>query len=246
MEKSKFIFLIYFLLIIQCVKGQVINQPYEFPIKPGMPEWKNFKTGKEMVAALLIPTYILENLSTEALLETCLSYPMFGSIVLYNDIQTGFEKITKHFNGLQELLERKDAGKVLLNKYKQINPEVLGFNRFEYNKTVYVYTYIELILAQNDIIRTLRKETRKELLGESIRILKVKQEYPKKFSSFVQETSYLLMARLLKYEGVNLIEDNSKLENQSKIDLFIRYCILTDPSILDLIKEEAINFIHNQ
>lgn len=211
-----------------------------------MPEWKNFKTGKEMGNALMIPTDILKNLSTEALVETCLNYPMFGSIIFYNDLQTGFEKVTKYFNGLQELLKREDAGKVLIKKYEQINPEQLGFERFEYMNTVYVYMYIELILAQEDVISSLLQEERIELIKMSLHILAEKQKYPKKFSSFVQETSYLLMARLLKYEGVNLIEDNSKLENQSKIDLFIRYCILTDPSILDLIKEKAINFYDDE
>jgi len=246
MKKKTIIFLICYLLIIPYVKGQVLNQPYEFPLKPGMPEWKNFKTGKEMSDALMIPTDILKNLSTEALVETCLDYPMFGSIILANDLQTGFEKVTKYFNGLQELLKREDACKVLIKKYEQINPEQLGFERFEYRNTVYVYIYIELILAQEDIISSLLQEERNELLKISLRVLDEKQKYPMKFSLFVQETSYLLMARLLKFEKVNFIEDDSTLENQSKINLFINYCILTDPSILDLILEEATTFLGNQ
>lgn len=245
MKKSKLIFLFCFLLIIHFAKAQEKNDVYEFPVRPGMQEWKDFKTSNEMSTALMIPDEILKKMSTEGLVETCLNYPLFGSMLAYSNLQTGFEIVSKHFNGLQELLNRKDAGNVLLNKYKKLNPEMLGFYRFDYDKEVYVFTYIELILAQEQIISLLSDKERIELLKVSISKLEEKQNYPEKYSLFVQKTSYLIMARLLKHEGVNIIEDNSRLEEIEELNQFIEYCILPNLNILNLIKEKAISFLSN-
>lgn len=241
--KRSIVILFFSLLIIQCVKGQIKDKPYEFPVKPGTSEWKNFNTGKEMCDALLIPIDILNRMSTENLVETCLNYPLFGSILAYNDLQTGFDFVTKDFNGLQELLKRKDAGKALLEKYKHTNPEILGISWKDQSKTVYVFTYLELIIAQEPIISVLSEKEKTELIRESLRLLEEKQKFPNKYSLFVQKTSYLLMVRILKFEDVKIIDDNSTLENHDKLDQFINFCILPDLNTLYLIKEKAIEFL---
>ena len=48
-------------------------------------------------------------MTTEALIETVLNYPLAINIVAYDSPQIGLEEVTKYFNGLQELSKRADA-----------------------------------------------------------------------------------------------------------------------------------------
>jgi hypothetical protein len=94
----------------------LIAQVYEFP-KDG---WKiPSMSYAEKVALLQVPQNKLLTMSTAHLVETCLNYPLFSSIWLYNSTQEGLEWIIKDFNGLQELIQRKDAGVELLLLIRQ-------------------------------------------------------------------------------------------------------------------------------
>lgn len=83
--------------------AQQISSVYNYPIKPGTDEWKALKTHKEMLAACQIPQNILNNMTTEALVESCLDYPLFSDILAYNETQNGFSKIASRFNGLGQV-----------------------------------------------------------------------------------------------------------------------------------------------
>lgn len=89
-------------ILVGFVYAQQINEPYDYPIKPGTEEWKNLKTGKEMTEACPIPPEILLKLSTEALGITCLKYPLYLDIFFSANLQTGIEFAIKRFNGLTE------------------------------------------------------------------------------------------------------------------------------------------------
>jgi hypothetical protein len=102
--------------------AQQIRNEYDFPVKPGMAEWKNFKTHSEQVASLQIPENILRKMETCALVKTCLKYPLFIKITAYNNWQEGIEIIINEFNGLRELLKRNDAGTILLTHLRELNP----------------------------------------------------------------------------------------------------------------------------
>ena len=72
---AKKMFCILSILLIQrlCVYGQAINDIYEFPIKAGTEEWKQFESIEKRVTALQMPDTVLAIISTEGLLETCLT-----------------------------------------------------------------------------------------------------------------------------------------------------------------------------
>ena len=112
----------------QLAKAQTNADNWNYTIRPGMAEWGKFTNGEQMHKALLIPENILTQISTERLVELCLDYPMFIEVLLLNDEQTGFDSLLKYFNGFQELMKRKDAARILLNKYKTIDTILLNFN----------------------------------------------------------------------------------------------------------------------
>lgn len=87
----------------------MISEAYQYPIVPGMEEWNKLKSLQEKIEVCHIPENILTNMTTEALIETVLNYPLAINIVAYDSPQIGLDEVTKYFNGLQELSTRTDA-----------------------------------------------------------------------------------------------------------------------------------------
>lgn len=90
---------------------------YTYPITASDSEWNNFKTLQEKLDAIQIPTDLLGKMSTEDLLETVMNYPLLGDLMVYSDVQTGIDKVSAKFNGLDELLNRDDVGEIMMEYY---------------------------------------------------------------------------------------------------------------------------------
>ena len=71
MEKMKLILL----LGIFCCSANAQTK-WNYPVRPGEEKWASFKTRDEMLEALSIPDDVLGALSTDDLIELCLSYPI--------------------------------------------------------------------------------------------------------------------------------------------------------------------------
>ncbi len=85
-----------------------IDVPYDFPVRPGDPEWFDFDNNDDMVAACQIPEEVLYDMTTDALLLTFLDYPLGSDIFMHSSLREGIFKVSEYFNGLQELLSRED------------------------------------------------------------------------------------------------------------------------------------------
>jgi len=155
---------------------------YEYPVKPGTSEWKALHSSAEMLKVCQIPEKLLRRMSTAGLVETVLNYPLYGNIHAHNSLQQGFEAVTSQFNGLQELLKRRDAGTVLLSRYRTMDPAVINRKPTSVEKGTVIWDFenVEILLAQDvilgsftekqrqDLIRvTLEKYQAKKLTGES-------------------------------------------------------------------------------
>lgn len=141
---------------------------YVFPVRPGMPQWKALSSYTEMLNACQIPGAILDGMSTPGLVETVLNYPLFWVTVLaQDDIQRGFNVMSKRFNGAAELLRRKDAGAVLLEKYKNMDPAAPAGAGVALPGQYRFYFYrVELLLAQNAVRSGMTEEQRSQLQSE--------------------------------------------------------------------------------
>ena len=107
-----------------CLKELV----WDYPLKPGMEEWKTFRTTQEAADALQIPEELLFSLSTEDLTAICLQYPFFLMLRetdLYGSPDLVIELLSDFFNGIKELLNREDALKELLKQYRCMMKQLL-------------------------------------------------------------------------------------------------------------------------
>lgn len=90
-----------------------ISTPYVYPTVPGSAAWQALKTRGEKGAACEIPENVLSRLTTAALLETVLDYPLLGDILAWSTPEKGFEILLGNFNGLRELMQRADLTSAL-------------------------------------------------------------------------------------------------------------------------------------
>lgn len=111
MKRVVIVMLCILAFVVACQKGDTytITEPYQYPVVPGMEKWADLKSLQEKIEACQIPEDILTNMTTEALVETVVHYPLFGNAFAHDTPQMGLSEVKKYCNGLQELYTREDA-----------------------------------------------------------------------------------------------------------------------------------------
>ena len=150
--------------------AQKNNTPYDFPVKPGSQQWQSFKSVDDMYAACQVPQNVLSNLSTAALIQTCLHYPANAVLFLHNTPQMSFDVWKRNFNGITTLLMRNDAPARLLEFYNTV--DVKGYTQFKTDVEKGQYTFflmmIDGIIVQEEIINKMDATQKKQLLNKTL------------------------------------------------------------------------------
>jgi len=144
------------------------------------------------------------SMSTQELLVTCLDYPLFGDIVFYDNLVTGFESVAKKYNGLQTLMECEDIGDVLCEFYTQIElDKVLSTDEFSLLR----FDYLTLIIADDRVVEKISSENRKVIFNQCV------QNCKDMYSEYKGELDYIQTARLA---GKILYLENTKFAELAK------------------------------
>lgn len=202
------------------IEGQVkVNEPYDFPVKPGSTKWESFSTGQEMVEACQIPNSILKNLTTKALAQTCLNYPLFFQYTASNDERKSIDAMIDGFNGLRELSLREDGFNELAELYKSIPVTKTPFLQSKAEDVPYKTVYLELLLANDKFVDKANifelKNIKKTLLVN----------YNKKLSKQDVHSLYSIRKTLLLGSVVNFKLDSLSFtpsDNRAKLKNFIK------------------------
>lgn len=86
-----------------------VSVAYDYPITIYSSEWKELKSVEERRIACAVPIELLEKMTTEALVETVVKYPLFIDVYAYDSIIQGFQALGNYFKGVEVLLSRSDA-----------------------------------------------------------------------------------------------------------------------------------------
>lgn len=218
--KKSFVLIFPLILVMACLPEKVhkANDAYDFPIRPGTDEWRALGSHDDMVEACQIPEKLLREMSTEGLIETVLNYPLFMDMLAYNDLQVGFDAVAFQFNGLNELLNRADAGSKLLMRYKTIAPEALGENWTSEQKGEYAFrlAYVEILLAQKNILSNLSKNELTNLLSEALHKYQQKMRLPETYGYLSIQSTVFLMGRVLNQIGYGpfdkVVQENEHIQ----------------------------------
>jgi hypothetical protein len=208
------------------VSAQVKNVLWDYPVKPSMEEWKKYKSPEEIYHALQIPENILSKIDTKSLAQICLDYPAPSIFYIFNTPQQGFDGFHKQFNGLRELMNRKDAGLHLLDKYVKMSMK--DFNPLwtleEQGKFVEKFYYMELFLVQPVIIQSFGEKERKILMKETLSKFDMKLAHGDLFGGLNSLATVWIMARILHAENQLTL----KVANSSAIVASLESGLLTD------------------
>ena len=196
----------------------VAQQPtgeYQFPLRPGMAQWKTLKTHDEMLAVLQIPDNILKSISTEDLIKTSLNYPLFIDIWAYDNMKEGFEQMRKDFNGFEELLKREDTFIKLLKTYSTMEPSIIEEKNTLPEKGIYTAEFckIEILLTQQELYSKLSHDDKQSFLKEIVSKHGKMINYPEFDIRSIESNVYLM--------GKVLVELDSNIKMQKATNDFI-------------------------
>lgn len=192
-------------------QSDIQTDAYEFPITPTeTPEkWKEFQTYQEMVDACQIPEDTLKAMTTEGLIETCLSYPLIGNMLLNNSTYVGFKKQVSEFNGLQELLTRQNLGPAICKLYSTLSLEEISKTD---EKAALRIRYLEYLLSQPEVLDTINQGQKKKLLNHALEIAETKMK--KHSDTFSVMPTALLIGRILQdnEEFQKFLDENKEVK----------------------------------
>lgn len=208
--------------------AQMIDTPYDFPVKPGSHQWAKLSSSKEMDEVSTVPDGILSSLTTRALLITCLNYPRIIDFFLAEDMQAGFVFYSIHFNGLAELLMRPDLNQVLLKSYIGLELPSSKMSEYDVKLTFMQIAFWELLLSQETIINKYDENEIKLLHSEAIKKLEQRQKGGE--SLYRQRTSALIISRILFSENKNISEYDKY--GTEIFSLFNSHIIVADTTII--------------
>ncbi|MRG44678.1 hypothetical protein GFS24_06110 [Chitinophaga sp. SYP-B3965] len=142
------------------------QQKFDYPIKPGTDNWKVMKSHKERVEASQIPAAVAKQLSTPALLEAVLDYPLSMDLFFFNTLQDGMDMLKTNFAALPELLSRKDLMTVSVERYAQLRMDSVTSLEGKYDRAIFSFkvSFLEMILAQPEVTNKLDAGRRKVVL----------------------------------------------------------------------------------
>ena len=218
MRKNYFILAVFFIfsLFLYAQEKKVI---WDYPVKPGMVEWSQFKSMAETYQACQIPDDVLKQLDTESLVDICLRFPIPPLFPLFNTPQQAFRTYYSNFNGIRELLQRKDAGQYLLKKYAE-----MSFSEFYPDWPLHLrgqfishYKFVEAILSQQQVIASLDSNGRKALLREAIHKIDEKVSKNDVFTGSNLEINLWLIGKLLYSENKSLLEEYNQQNIQTAL-----------------------------
>lgn len=198
-------------------------------------------SSQEMINACQIPTYVLSNISTARLADLCLNYPLLGDILLANNYQEGFDKLSEIFNGFQELFKRQDAGFALLNIYERFNLDSFNQKKATEVKNVFLDMCIDVVMAQPVFLENLTLDEERRLMHESLNKLKIQKRIGN--SLYRQKTTAALLSILLTRNNAALKEYDQF--GNDKFLLLTNYFILEDESVIEKIEQQAEKYLNN-
>jgi hypothetical protein len=210
--KNQVFYTLFALLLLMGCKDEscMINEAYVYPI-----EAANGKSFEERIQMLKIPEQILHNLSTKALLKTCLDYPEIGLIWTMSDLQGGFDKVEAMCNGYEEFWKRGDKFQELIYLYKQkdFNRDWKSYTDLENGSYMMDIICVELVISQYEILHDLTVSEKTELFQLALDNQKVKYAQ-RQYWGIGMTTTCAILSRIMyldKYQP--LIEEYNKKEN---------------------------------
>lgn len=92
-----------------------VDQPYEYPVQPQTEEWKaaSLEGMDKLIELCHVDEDRMRAMTTPALLETVLNYPLLSNMYFFNSLDEGVKSVSRYFKGVELFLDRADAAECL-------------------------------------------------------------------------------------------------------------------------------------
>jgi hypothetical protein len=173
--KKNLVFIFFLIYPISIFSQNIL---WDYPIKPGTPEWGQLHNQELKVQASQIPEGILKNLSSENLINVYFKYPLLINILFFPTFQKGMEDFKTNFNGYGEMCLRSDIPDLLVKRYLLSFAGNIDNSWTSLKKGDFAFKFIslELLLSQSEILSKLTYNDRKNLLIKSVMNLDEKRK----------------------------------------------------------------------
>ena len=164
---------------------------YDYPIYPGMDSWGSLDANWKKIIGVDIPVEMLQEMSTEALLQGIWEYPhLFFISTVFNSLEDGYDSWLYDANIYQEFLKRDDAADCLLRLYR--NMDVI------HEDALLQPHSLDVVLAHDVYLKKYSTEELKELIELVYQhdILRYGADSPLYYS--MKYTSWFLIGRILR------------------------------------------------
>jgi hypothetical protein len=211
-------------LVISCEKNpcdNLVNGIYLFPELPK----NHMMTSQQVTEFWDMPQDICDCITTEGLIESCLTYPDLR-LIMAERPQDGYDNLVKaQFSGIRELEKRPDRGTCLLNKYKSI--DLFGFSPYWEpveigSYMLYRINFLQIILSQYANLSALTKSEKIDLIELSIEIYEKQKDAHEYYGRWGLICTATVLGRLMhldSYEPLMQEYNNNQLVREL-IDLY--------------------------
>lgn len=152
------------------------DRRYNYPIDCNSDEWLKYENHIQMLEACTVPDSVIENATTEELLDLVYDYPLLGDIYAYNSNEEGMVALANQCNAFGELIKREDVCEVALQRYEDIDIVDATDDSEKNFDIVSEVVVLEAILAQQDIVEDLTMEEQGKLADMIEKNLQEKQQ----------------------------------------------------------------------
>ena len=111
---------------VTIIEKYSIKEAYQYPAVPGTKEWESLGSTQKRKESCMVSKDILSNMTTDALIETIVTYPFFTDVNAFETLDMGLEALRAEFGGVDELLTRTDAYERTIAFIENICPEYLN------------------------------------------------------------------------------------------------------------------------
>ena len=170
----------------ECVNMPRPADSYNYPVCPGMEEWKSFKTSEQVAEACQIQPCVVEEMSTQAVIQAIWEYP--NSIPQYfmayeSRYQSWFVNFSKSNHACMVLVEREDAAAALLERLILHNPEI--------HDVCWELPVLEVLISQTVFLSQLNCEQKRKIVEITLKHQELRQ------GRAFESTTHLLLGKTL-------------------------------------------------
>ena len=157
--------------------------------------WEQLESISDRIEALQLTTDYLRDVSTENLIDECLSYPYLINFYYYGGNKHAFDILVREFNGFEELLQRKDIILHLTKKLEGFSQDLMSAlwkDSATKGKVSFQYLILEYILAEECVISRIKDES-----ANIIAVIEKNKKIMSTYDNIFGKSHYILLNSIL-------------------------------------------------